>query len=621
MGFFIKVNCRFAPIMNEILEEKLKALPALPGVYQFLDKNQKVIYIGKAKNLRNRVRSYFQSNLSSPKTEVMVSKVDDLQLIITDTEVEALVLENNLIKQLKPRYNVNLKDDKSFPYIKVTNEPYPQIFATRDIVKDGSKYFGPYTDVKSMKASLRMINAAFKIRSCKYFIDDDVIKEGKIKICLDYHIKKCDGPCEGLVSEQDYNEMVNEVVKVLKGRTSELISDLRAKMKESSDNFQFEKAAEIRDKIEQLQVYESRQKVISRDFTDRDIISAAVEGKDVASTILNIRGGKLVGKKNLKMINEGAEELPTIYSAVLKHYYNEFVEIPKEIILEIEPDDKEALLNWLNTKALKPTKFFIPQRKSELLSLLRMNKQNAMLQLKEIQLHRMKREGNVPYTLAALKRDLRLPVIPKKMECFDISNLQGTDTVASMVVFVDGKPKKSFYRKFIIKDVEGPDDFASMREVIRRRYSKVIENGEPLPDLIIIDGGKGQLSSAVEILNELKITDQPVIGLAKRLEEVFFPGISEPQSIPKTSSSLKLIQHIRDEAHRFAITFHRDRRSKRTFATELTEIKGIGKKAAEKLLTHFENIEQIRTSSIEDLKKVVGEAKAKLIFEHYSNRS
>ncbi len=607
--------------MNENLEEKIKALPALPGVYQFFDKNQKVIYVGKAKNLRNRVRSYFQSNLSSPKTEVMVSKIEDLQLIITDTEVEALVLENNLIKQLKPRYNVNLKDDKSFPYIKVTNEPYPQIFATRDIVKDGSRYFGPYTDVKSMKASLRMINSAFKIRSCKYFIDDNVIKDGKIKICLDYHIKKCDGPCEGLVSEKDYNEMVNEVVKVLKGRTSELISDLRSKMKQASENFSFEKAAEIRDKIEQLQVYESRQKVVSNDFTDRDIISAAFEGKDVASTILNIRGGKLVGKKNLKLINEGEDELSTIYSAVLKHYYNEFVEVPKEIILEVEPDDQEALLNWLNTKALKSTKFFVPQRKSELLSLLRMNKQNAILQLKEIQIHRMKREGNVPFTLAALKRDLRLPVIPKKMECFDISNLQGTDTVASMVVFVDGKPKKSLYRKFIIKDVEGPDDFASMQEVIKRRYSKLVENNEQLPDLIIIDGGKGQLSSAVEILIELNIKDQPIIGLAKRLEEIFFPGISEPQSIPKTSSSLKLIQHIRDEAHRFAITFHRDRRSKRTFKTELTEIRGIGVKVAEKLLTNFDNIEKIRTSSIDELKKVVGESKAKLIFEYYTNRS
>lgn len=620
MGFFIAVNCTFAPIMNEQLEEKIKALPALPGVYQFIDKNQKVIYVGKAKNLRNRVRSYFQSNLSSPKTEVMVSKIYDFQLIITDTEVEALVLENNLIKNLKPKYNVNLKDDKSFPYIKVTNEPYPQIYTTRDVVKDGSRYFGPYTDVKSMKASLRMINSAFKIRSCKYFIDDNVINERKIKVCLDYHIKKCDGPCEGLVSEKEYNEMVNEVVSVLKGRTSELISNLRSKMKEASDNFRFEKAAELRDKIDQLQVYESRQKVVSKDFTDRDIISAAVEGKDVAATILNIRGGKLVGKKNLNLINEGEDELAAIYSAVLKYYYSEFVEIPKELVLEAAPDDKDALLNWLNTKSIKPTKFFIPQRKSELLSLVKMNKQNAMLQLKEIQLHRMKREGNVPYTLAALKRDLRLPVLPKKMECFDISNLQGTDTVASMVVFADGKPKKSLYRRFIIKDVEGPDDFASMREVIKRRYSKLLENNEKFPDLIIIDGGKGQLSSAVEILDELNIKNQSIIGLAKRLEEIYFPGISEPQSIPKTSSSLKIIQHIRDEAHRFAITFHRERRSKRTFTSELTDIKGIGKKAAEKLLTDFESIEKIRSSSIDELKQTIGEAKAKLVFEHYSNQ-
>lgn len=605
--------------MNETLKSKLESLPALPGIYQFADKNNKIIYIGKAKNLRNRVRSYFHSSVDSPKTKALVSKVEDFQLIITDSEVEALVLENNLIKDLKPRYNINLKDDKSFPYIRVTNEPFPQIFPTRDIIKDGSKYFGPYTDVKSMKASLRMINKLFKIRSCKYFIDDEVIQKKKIKVCLDYHIKKCDGPCEGFVSESDYNDMVGEVVKLMRGKTVDLINDLKEKMHTVSSLFKFEKAAEIRDKIDQLQVYSDRQKIVSNDFEDRDVISAAVEGKDVAATILNIRSGKLVGKKTFKLSIELNEELNKIYTAVLKFYYNEYVEVPKEIILETEPYEKDSILEWLNTKAFKTTKLIVPQRKSEAMSLLNMSKQNAILQLKEIQLQRMKKEGNIPYVLSSLKRDLHLKNIPKKIECFDISNLQGTDTVASMVVFSEGKPKKSEYRRFIIKSVEGPDDFASMQEVIERRYSKLISENLPLPDLIMVDGGKGQLSSAVEILDNIIGKDKyEIIGLAKRLEEVILKGISEPQSIPKTSSSLKLLQHIRDEAHRFAITFHRERRSKRTFTSELVEIKGIGKTIAEKLLKEFKSIEDIKNSSIEDLGKIIGKAKAEIVKNHYS---
>ncbi len=606
--------------MNTQLENKLKNLPAEPGVYLYKNDKGKIIYIGKAKNLRNRVRSYFHSSVDSPKTQIMVSKVADLEMIITNSEMEALILENNLIKQYKPRYNVNLKDDKSFPYIRITNEPYPQIFSTRTVVKDGSRYFGPYTDVKSMKNSLRMINKLFKIRSCKYWIDDEVIKQKKIKVCLDYHIKKCDGPCEGLISEKDYNAMVNQVVKLLRGKTDELINELKSEMDEASANLEFEKAADIRDKINQLEVYSSRQKVVLTSGDDKDILSAAIEGKDVAATILNIRNGRLVGKRQLNLTSEKSDDLGEIYNAVIKFYYNEYVDIPKEIVLEIEPNDKDALIEWLSEKGNRKLSFVIPQRQSEAKSLLQMCKQNAILQLKEIQLQRIKKEGNIPYVLSALQRDLRLKNLPRKIECFDISNLQGTDTVASMVVFVDGKPKKSLYRKFIIKDVEGPDDFASMREVIKRRYSKLLEENEQFPDLIIVDGGKGQLSSAIEILNELGVKDQPIIGLAKRLEEVFIPGISESQSIPKTSSSLKLIQHIRDEAHRFAITFHRSRRDKRTLQTELTEIPGIGPKIAEKLLIHFDSIEAIKQAATAELVNVVGKSKAEAVTKFYSSK-
>ncbi|MDQ7817008.1 MAG: excinuclease ABC subunit UvrC [Melioribacteraceae bacterium] len=604
-------------MMNPILQDKLENLPSMPGIYQFKNDKRKVIYIGKAKNLRNRVRSYFQNRIENAKTIALVTRIDDVELIVTDSEIEAFVLENTFIKELKPRYNINLKDDKSFPYIQVTNEPYPQIFPTRNIIKDGSKYFGPYTEVKNMKSSLRLINKIFKIRSCKYDINQGTIEKKKFKVCLDYHIKKCEGPCEGLVSQFHYNKMVNQVIKVLRGKTDELIEELKLEMNHSSSNLEFERAAELRDRIEQLSIYSSKQKVVSNDFGDRDVISAAYEGKDVSATILNIRSGKLVGKKQLTLTMAENEVIPKIYSSIVKFYYDEFVEVPKEIIIDSEPEESDSLIEWLNTRAIKKCRFVIPQKQSEMKSLLMMCKQNAELHLKEIQLQKMKKEGSVPYALSALQRDLRLKNLPRRIECFDNSNLQGSDPVASMVVFIDGKPKKSLYRKYIIKTVEGPDDFASMREVIHRRYSRLIEEKEKMPELIMVDGGKGQLSSAIEILNELEIKNFEIIGLAKRLEEVFLPNNSDPQSIPKTSSSLKLLQHIRDEAHRFAISFHRERRSKRTFTTELTGITGIGTKVSQKLLAHFKGIDEIKNASEEELAEVIGEAKAKLIRDYY----
>ncbi len=604
---------------NREIEEKLVSLPKKPGIYQFKDEKGTVIYVGKAINLRSRVMSYFREKVDSPKTAALVKRISDLEVIVTENEIEALVLENNLIKQFSPRYNVLLKDGKSYPYIRVTNEPYPQVFATRDIVRDGSKYFGPYTDVKSMRQSLRMINKIFKIRSCKYHIDDDVIRAGKIKVCLDYHIKKCDGPCEGLISEKDYGEMVNHVVQVLRGKTDELISKLGSEMNSAADNLDFEKAAEIRDKIEKLKVYTSKQKVVSVDNEDRDIISVAGEDKDAACTILNIRSGKLVGKKQLKLSVNLKQNESEIIAEALRFYYSEFVDIPHEILLEKKPENEEMLIKWLNSKSERKVKFVIPQREGEKKSLLRMCRQNAILMLKDIQLQRMKKEGDIPHVITALKRDLHLKKPPVKIECFDISNIQGTDTVASMVVFVNGKPKKSLYRKFIIKSVSGPDDFASMEEVIERRYSRLVKENQQFPDLIMVDGGKGQLSSAVKILKNLGVNNQEIIGLAKRLEEVYLPGIADPQSIPKTSSGLKLLQHVRDEAHRFAITFHRQRRSKRTLTSELLEIKGVGKKIAEKLLTHFNSIDEIRKAEVDELAEVIGKAKARLVFDYYRN--
>lgn len=605
--------------MTPELERKLEHLPAGPGVYQFKNDKQKVIYVGKAKNLRNRVRSYFHSNIPSVKTRALVEKVADLELILTDTEVEALVLENNLIKELNPRYNILLKDDKTFPYIVVTNEPYPRIYPTRHVVRDGSKYFGPYTDVKSMRSSLKTINDIFRIRNCKFYIDEAVIHNKRIKLCLEYHIKKCDGPCEGLITQMAYKEMVDQAVKILRGRTDSLIAELTDRMQKAAELFQFEKAAELRDKIEQLRIYSSKQKIVTGDFVDRDVISAVFEGKDATCSIFNIRSGKLVGKKQLKLGVEGNEEADELCAAALRFYYNEMAEIPDEIVLQAEPADADILSDWLNTLSGKKVKFVVPQ-KGELKSLVNMCHQNALLHLKDIQLQRMKKDGNVPYVLSALKRDLHLNVIPRKIECFDISNLQGTDTVASMVVFEDGKPKKSQYRKFIIKTVEGPNDFESMQEVITRHYSRLKEENQPLPELIMVDGGKGQLSSAVEILDGLGFKNYNIIGLAKRLEEVFFPGQSDPVNIPKTSSSLKLLQHLRDEAHRFAITFHRLRRDKRTFTSELLEIQGIGENTATKLLKELGSLEKVKSADRDSLAKVVGSAKADIIINYFASK-
>ena len=603
--------------MNSNLESKIRNLPDKPGIYQFLNDKGKVIYVGKARNLKNRVRSYFHDSITSAKTLALVNKINDFELIVTDNEIEALVLENNLIKDLKPRYNINLKDDKSYPFIKVTNEPYPQVYPTRRVVKDGSKYFGPYTNVKDMKSALRMINQIFKIRSCKLNIDQESIDKKKFKVCLDYHIHKCDGPCEGLVSEKDYNDMVGEVVKLLKGKTVDLIKELTTKMETAVEKMEYEKAAEIRDKRDQLNIISERQKIVANDFEDRDVISIAYEGKDSACSIFNIRGGKLTAKKQLKLGIDDNDEIAEIYTAAIKFYYGEYVEVPKEILIEVEPADTETLASWLSQKAERKVKFVVPKKSSDALSLINMCKQNAILQLKEIQIQKMKNQGNVPYALSALQRDLRLKVLPRKIECFDISNLQGTDSVASLVSFIDGKPKKSLYRKFIIKTVEGPDDFSSMQEVIGRRYKKLLEEKEPLPDLIMVDGGKGQLSSAVSTLKELGLRDFNIIGLAKRLEEVFFPGHSEPESIPKTSSGLKLLQQVRDEAHRFAITFHRKRRSKRTITSELNGIKGIGKSTTDKLLKEIGSISVIQNTDVETLSKVVGKAKAELIKRHF----
>jgi excinuclease ABC subunit C len=600
------------------LEEKLENLPTGPGVYQHKDADGKVLYVGKAKNLRNRVRQYFQKSRSlEPRIDRMLAKATDLDIIVTDSEVEALILEANLIKKLKPRYNVNLKDDKSYPYIVITKEPYPRVFVTRQIRRDGSRYFGPYTDVKNVRSALKTVRDIFMIRSCNYFIDDEVIRKRKIKVCLDYHIKKCEGPCEGLVSQEKYNAMIEQVARLLQGKTETLIQLLREEMERLAGAMKFEEAALLRDRIKGLEAYSERQKAVNLDPIDRDIFAFAAEGDDACGVIFKIRDGKMVGRQHYYMNNVEEKPDAEILETLLQQYYLEADSIPKEIFLSTHIADTDAVQRWLTEKRGEAVTLVQPTQGEEA-KLVRLSQSNARFLLDELKLQKMKRADYVPHAVKALQRDLRLQKLPRRIECFDNSNIQGSDPVASMVVFVDGKPKKSEYRKFKIKSVVGPDDFASMREIIERRYARVLQEGLERPDLIMVDGGKGQLSSAVEILGKLGLDDQPIIGLAKRLEEVFVPGKSEPEMIPKSSSGLRLLQQIRDEAHRFAITYHRSLRAKRTLQTELDLIEGIGKRRAKELLEAFGSVQGVKFATVEQIAEVVGEKVAAKIAEYFS---
>lgn len=601
---------------NQLLK-KIENLPKLPGVYLFKNKNNKIIYIGKAKSLFNRVKSYFFASSTSVKTEALVSKIIDVDVIVTDNELEALILEANLIKQHTPRYNVNLKDDKSYPYIVITNEVFPQVYPTRRIIADGSKYFGPYTEVKTMKQALKVLRDVFKIRSCKYNLTEETIKNKKYKICLDYHIKKCDGPCEGLISKEEYNKMINEVEQVLRGNIDGLINSLNQEMLKYSSELKFEKAAEIRNKLESLKVYANTQKVVSHDLVDRDIITFAADIPDGVAAIFNIRKGKLINRK--KFVFNYSITLPekNIIADLIRNIYSNPIEVPNEIILPELPDEKQLIEKWLGKASNRKIKLKKPYTE-ELKSLLKLCNQNAIFDLNEIKLQRMKKESKIPFVLKSLQRDLYLPKPPIRIECFDVSTLQGADTVASLVVFENGKPKKSDYRKFIIKSVTGIDDYASMSEVIERHYKRVLEENKTLPNLIMIDGGKGQLNSAIKSLKKIGLTDFYAIGLAKRLEEIFLSDRKESILIPKTSSSLKFLQQIRNEAHRFAITFHRERRKKSIITSELEQIPGLGTKTIETLLKEFGSIENIKKQTPEQLTKLIGKAKAKKILNYFN---
>jgi excinuclease ABC subunit C len=604
------------------LAAKLESLPAKPGVYQFRSEDGTTLYVGKSQNLRARVRQYFQPSRSpDPRLDAMVAKVRDLEVIVTDSDVEALILESNLIKQLKPRYNVILKDDKSYPYIVITNEPFPRIFVTRRIIKDGSRYFGPYTDVKGLRLALKTIRESFRIRSCNYDLTPENIRRKRFKLCLDYHIKKCEGPCEGLETEEHYARTIEQVAAILRGKTSVVAAQLEAEMRQLSEALRFEDAAAVRDRLQSLRVYSEKQKMVDAREADRDIIGVAQLDDDSCGVILKVREGKVLGARHYSMRNTEGMPVPEILEALVQRFYLDIDDIPPEIVLP-EPIPSDTLVRqWLKTRQGTDVKFTVAKG-GELGKLAAMVRANARFLLDELRLQRKKRGEEVPFSLMALQRDLRLPAPPRRIECFDVSNIQGSDTVASMVVFVDGKPRKQEYRKFAIRSVVGPDDFASMREVVERRYRRLREEEGTPPDLIVIDGGKGQLSSAREALESVGLPEVATIGLAKRLEEVFVPGESEPLAIPRTSAGLKLLQQIRNEAHRFAVAYHRQKRSKRLLRTELDLIKGVGRARARELLEAFGSVQGVRFASEEQLSEIVGSKVAsdiKTFFEHPSD--
>lgn len=588
------------------LEVKVAHLPERPGVYLFRNRLGKVIYVGKAKNLRARVRSYFGSRPSteSPKVQAMVRQIRDLETLVTDSEVEALILEANLVKEYRPRYNINLKDDKSYPYVRVTNEPFPRVFPTRRVVQDGSRYFGPYTDVNGLRDLLKTIRRIFPIRSCSYDLTPEAIAQGKFKVCLDYHIKRCLGPCEGYVSQAEYAGVVEYVVQFIDGRSNLVAKALRARMHELAAQLRFEEAARLRDILASLDEFRQKQKVVSHTALDRDILAAAMAGDDACGVVFRVREGRLVGRQHFFVSGTAGESLTTVTSSFLKQYYVKSEYVPAEVFLPCEILEREHVARWLSEKRKGPVALICPSDDQDL-KLVRMCQRNAQLLLSELKLQRASLRTHVSGAVAALQHDLGLQEPPRVIEAFDVSNISGSEPVASMVYFRNGKPVKSQYRRFKIQGGAAPNDYAMMKEAVTRRYRRLKEEGKELPDLVFVDGGKGQLSVALEALSSLGL-QLPVAALAKRLDEVYVPGIPDPQNISRASSGLKLLQRIRDESHRFALAYHRLLRDKRTLESALDLVPGVGRARRQALLKAFGSVEAMRQASPEQIAAVPG---------------
>ncbi|MFH5831211.1 excinuclease ABC subunit UvrC [Halalkalibaculum sp. DA384] len=607
------------------LREKVDHLPMSPGVYMFKDDGGNHLYIGKAKRLRDRVRSYFQDSRGHDgRIKVMVSKIDDLEVIVTDSDSEALILENNLIKKHQPRYNIMYRDDKSYPYICITNEERPRVFPTRTVISDGSKYIGPYDSVMHMRRMLETIRKTFGLCTCAISSKNINRTRGAPKwgSCLDDYLDRCSEEMD----LEEYNANIQKVERMLNGRTDELMRDLKDEMEIASEALEFEKAARIRDSLKAVEKYSKKMKMVADKKVDRDVYAVTVDEElsEACGVLFKVREGKLIGKfhrflKNISHLEEGA----MLQSFIEDYYTGQFAgAIPDEVYVSHDLPEDEPLLEYLWEERGRKVPIHRPQR-GEKAQLMRMAISNAELLLGERKLEKEKADRKrIPNSVEELKEHLQLDRLPRRIECFDNSNIQGSDPVASMVCFVDARPRKSEYKRFHIKTVEGPDDFASMKEVISRRYKRVMKEEQHIPDLIVVDGGKGQLNAAISALREIGFYGEcEIVGLAKRLEEVFLPGKSDPVMIPKTSSALKLLQQVRDEAHRFAINFHRNTRAKRTIKTELTEIKGIGQKTAQKLLNHFGSVKKIKEAHKGEIQAEVGQKTGEAVYEYFEQQN
>ena len=591
------------------LQAILKTLPETPGVYQYFDKENNLLYVGKAKNLKRRVTSYFTKEHDNARLRLLVKKINDIKTVKVNTELDALLLENNLIKSLKPKYNVNLRDDKTYPWIIIKNERFPRIFYTRKQIKDGSEYYGPYPSVLVMHALLDLIQQLYKLRTCSYDLSEENIKKKKFRACLEFHIGRCKAPCEGKQSFGEYDEDMKQIRKIIKGEFAFALKDIKKEMQLLASNLEFEKAEELKAKIDLLEKYQSKSTIVHPSITDTDVFGAIHDDKVSYISYFKIYNGAIVQAQVLelkKQLDESPEEMLVFAMNEIRQRYNSQ---SKEIIVEEEPEFK-----------FPDTKYYVPKIGDK--------KQLLDLCLRNAKAHKFEREKQVALTdpdrhtnriMQQMMKDLRMKEEPRRIEGFDNSNIQGEYAVAAMPVFIDGKPAKKEYRHFNIKTVVGPDDFATMEEIIYRRYSRVIEEKLPMPNLIVIDGGKGQLSAAVNSLQKLDLYGKvAIIGIAKRLEEIYFPGDSIPMYLDKRSETLKVIQHIRDEAHRFGITHHRNKRSRETFKSELSEIKGISDITAQKLLTELKSVKNIKEATLDELCSIIGNAKAKLVWEFFA---
>lgn len=587
------------------LAEKISIMPVTPGVYMYFDAEGTVIYVGKAKNLKRRVSSYFTRTHDSVRTNLLVRAIRDLKYIVVPTEQDALNLENSMIKEYQPRYNVLLKDDKSYPWIVVTKEDFPRVFMTRKRIKDGSKYYGPYTDTASARVVLDLIRDLYKLRSCNQAITQEYVDKGKGRLCLDYHIKKCAGCCVGKVSREEYARQIERVKQILRGDMSELMEHLKTEMTALASELRFEEAQKLKEQYQMVARYTAKSVIVSQTIGDVDVFGIDEDGNDVFINYMHVRRGAVVRSVTLEYKRRLDETLPQLLSYAME-------EIRKELDIKYE----EVVAAQMPDVEMPGVTFIIPQR-GDKFKLLEVSEKNAR-QYRIDALKRMERqapEQRVDRLMERIKSDFRLKEQPRHIECFDNSNIQGTNPVASCVVFRDGKPSKKDYRHFNIKTVVGPDDFASMKEVLTRRYTRLMNEGKELPQLVVVDGGKGQLSAAVEAFDEMGIRGKvALVGIAKRLEEIYFPGDSVPLYIDKNSETLKVVQHLRDEAHRFGITHHRNRRSKGQTVSALDSIPGIGPKSREALLIHFRSLKKISEADIDDIASIIGPSKASIVY-------